>query len=116
MAVGRLDIPAIVLYTGSIAPGPSARQRDVSVGDVYEAIGAHAAGKLSDADLHELESVACPGAGACGGQFTANTMSTILDFLGISPFGTNGIPAMIARRRGRVRARPARRRSSCATT
>jgi dihydroxy-acid dehydratase len=61
---------------------------------VYEGIGAHAAGKLSDADLHELESVACPGAGACGGQFTANTMSTILDFLGLSPFGTNGIPAM----------------------
>ena len=93
MAVGRLDIPAIVSYTGSIAPGLY-RERDVSVGDVYEAIGAHAAGKLSDADLHELESVACPGAGACGGQFTANTMSTILDFLGLSPFGTNGIPAM----------------------
>ena len=93
MAVGRLDIPAVVSYTGSIAPGVY-RQRDVSVGDVYEGIGAHAAGKLSDADLHELESVACPGAGACGGQFTANTMSTILDFLGLSPFGTNGIPAM----------------------
>ena len=70
------------------------RQREVSIGDVYEGIGAHAAGKISDADLHELESVACPGAGACGGQFTANTMSTILDFLGLSPFGTNGIPAM----------------------
>ena len=93
MAVGRLDIPAIVSYTGSIAPGVY-RQREVSVGDVYEGIGAHAAGKLTDADLHELESVACPGAGACGGQFTANTMSTILDFLGLSPFGTNGIPAM----------------------
>jgi dihydroxy-acid dehydratase len=93
MAVGRLDIPAVVSYTGSIAPGLY-RERDVSIGDVYEGIGAHAAGKLSDADLHELESVACPGAGACGGQFTANTMSTILDFLGLSPFGTNGIPAM----------------------
>ena len=93
MAAGRLDIPAIVSYTGSIAPGLY-RQREVSIGDVYESIGAHAAGKLSDADLHELESVACPGAGACGGQFTANTMSTILDFLGLSPFGTNGIPAM----------------------
>jgi dihydroxy-acid dehydratase len=93
MAVGRLDIPAIVSYTGSIAPGLY-RNRDVSVGDVYEQIGAHAAGKISDADLHELESAACPGAGACGGQFTANTMSTILDFLGLSPFGTNGIPAM----------------------
>jgi dihydroxy-acid dehydratase len=93
MAVGRLDIPAVVSYTGSIAPGLY-RQREVSVGDVYEGIGAHAAGKLTDEDLHELESVACPGAGACGGQFTANTMSTILDFLGLSPFGTNGIPAM----------------------
>ena len=93
MAAGRLDIPTIVSYTGSIAPGLY-RQREVSIGDVYEGIGAHAAGKLSDADLHELESVACPGAGACGGQFTANTMSTILDFLGLSPFGTNGIPAM----------------------
>ncbi len=93
MAAGRLDIPAIVWYTGSIAPGVY-RRREVSVADVYEGIGAHAAGKISDADLHELESAACPGAGACGGQFTANTMSTILDFLGLSPFGTNGIPAM----------------------
>jgi dihydroxy-acid dehydratase len=95
MAAGRLDIPSVLLYTGSIAPGLY-RQREVSIGDVYEGIGAHAAGKLSDADLHELESVACPGAGACGGQFTANTMSTILDFLGLSPFGANGIPAMHA--------------------
>ena len=93
MAAGRLDIPAVVWYTGSIAPGLY-RQREVSIGDVYEGIGAHAAGKMSDADLHELESLACPGAGACGGQFTANTMSGILDFLGLSPFGTNGIPAM----------------------
>jgi dihydroxy-acid dehydratase len=93
MAIGRLDIPAVAFYTGSIAPGVY-RGREVSIGDVYEGIGAHAAGKLSDADLHELESTACPGAGACGGQFTANTMSTILDFLGLSPLGTNGIPAM----------------------
>ncbi len=93
MAIGRLDIPAIAYYTGSIAPGVY-RQREVSIGDVYEGIGAHAAGKMSDADLHELESVACPAAGACGGQFTANTMSTILDFLGLSPLGANGIPAM----------------------
>src|SRR4030095_12036233 len=88
-----LDIPAIVSYTGSIAPGLY-RNRDVSVGDVYEQIGAHAAGKISDADLHELESAACPGAGACGGQFTANTMSTILDFLGLSPIGANRLPPM----------------------
>jgi dihydroxy-acid dehydratase len=93
MAVGRLDIPSVVYYTGSIAPGLY-RGREVSVADVYEGIGAHAAGKISDADLHELESAACPGAGACGGQFTANTMSTILDFLGLTPIGANGIPAM----------------------
>ena len=67
--------PTVVWNTGSIAPGLY-RQRDVSIGDVYEAIGTHAAGKLTDAELHELESVACPGAGACGGQFTADTMST----------------------------------------
>ena len=93
MALGRLDIPAVVLYTGSIAPGLF-RGRDVSVADVYEGIGAHAAGKLSKEDLHELESAACPGAGACGGQFTANTMSTILEFVGLSPAGLNGIPAL----------------------
>jgi dihydroxy-acid dehydratase len=93
MAVGRLDIPAIVSYSGSIAPGLY-RQREVSVADVYEGIGAYAAGRITAEDLHELESAACPGAGACGGQFTANTMSGILDFLGLSPFGTNGIPAI----------------------
>jgi len=92
MALGRLDIPGLVLYTGSIAPGVF-RGRDVTVGDVYEAIGAYAAGHMSAEELHELESVACPGAGACGGQFTANTMSTILEFLGLSPPGANGIPA-----------------------
>jgi dihydroxy-acid dehydratase len=98
MALGRLDIPGVVLYTGSIAPGKF-RGRDVSIGDVYEAIGAYAAGKITAADLHELESVACPGAGACGGQFTANTMSTILEFLGLSPAGANGIAAL-SRRKG----------------
>jgi dihydroxy-acid dehydratase len=93
MALGRLDIPGVVLYTGSIAPGLF-RGRDVSVADVYEGIGAHAAGKLSKEDLHELETAACPGAGACGGQFTANTMSTMLEFIGLSPAGLNGIPAL----------------------
>ena len=97
MALGRLDIPGLVLYTGSIAPGLF-RGREVSIGDVYEGIGAYAAGKISADDLHELESVACPGAGACGGQFTANTMSTILEFLGISPAGANGVPALSARK------------------
>ena len=93
MALARLDLPGLVLYNGSIAPGKF-RGRDVTIQDVFEAVGAHAVGKMSDADLHELEEVACPGAGACGGQFTANTMSTALDFLGISPAGLNGIPAL----------------------
>jgi dihydroxy-acid dehydratase len=97
MALGRLDLPAVVLYTGSIAPGKF-RGRDVTVGDVYEAIGAYAAGHMTAEDLHELESVACPGAGACGGQFTANTMSTILEFIGLSPAGANGIPALSKRK------------------
>jgi dihydroxy-acid dehydratase len=93
LALARLDIPAVVLYTGSIAPGIF-RGREVTVADVYEAIGGYAAGTVSAAELHELESVACPGAGACGGQFTANTMSTALEFLGISPPGLNAIPAL----------------------
>ena len=97
MALGRLDLPAVVLYTGSIAPGKF-RGRDVTVGDVYEAIGAYAAGHMTAEELHELESVACPGAGACGGQFTANTMSTILEFIGLSPAGANGIPALSKRK------------------
>jgi dihydroxy-acid dehydratase len=93
MALGRLDLPGLVLYNGSIAPGRF-RDRDVTIQDVFEAVGAHAAGTMSPAEVHELESVACPGAGACGGQFTANTMSTALEFLGISPAGMNGIPAL----------------------
>jgi dihydroxy-acid dehydratase len=93
MALARLDVPGLVLYNGSIAPGRF-RGRDVTIQDVFEAVGAHAVGKMSDQDLLELEGVACPGAGACGGQFTANTMSTALDFLGISPAGLNGIPAL----------------------
>jgi dihydroxy-acid dehydratase len=93
MALCRLDLPGLVLYNGSIAPGRF-RGRDVTIQDVYEAIGAWAAGTMSAEELHELESVACPGAGACGGQFTANTMATALEFLGISPPGANGIPAL----------------------
>ncbi|MGH2787629.1 MAG: dihydroxy-acid dehydratase [Actinomycetota bacterium] len=92
MALCRLDIPGLVLYNGSIAPGKW-RGHDVSIQDVYEAIGKHAAGDMSDEDLHALEDVACPGAGACGGQFTANTMATAVDFLGLSPTGFSGIPA-----------------------
>jgi dihydroxy-acid dehydratase len=98
MALGRLDIPGVVLYTGSIAPGLF-REREVTVADVYEAIGSHAAGRTTDGELHELELAACPGAGACGGQFTANTMSTILEFMGLSPAGLNGIPALSPRKR-----------------
>jgi dihydroxy-acid dehydratase len=93
MALARLDLPGLVLYNGSIAPGRF-RGRDVTIQDVFEAVGAHAVGKMTGAELHELEDVACPGAGACGGQFTANTMSTALEFLGISPAGLNGIPAL----------------------
>ena len=92
MALARLDVPGLVLYNGSIAPGRF-RGRDVTVQDVFEAVGAAAAGTMSNADVHELEGAACPGAGACGGQFTANTMATVLEFLGISPGGLNDIPA-----------------------
>jgi dihydroxy-acid dehydratase len=92
MALIRLNVPGLVLYGGSIAPSHF-RGKDVTVGDVYEAIGAHAAGKMSDADLRELENVACPGAGACGGQFTANTMAMALEFLGLSAMGTASVPA-----------------------
>jgi dihydroxy-acid dehydratase len=92
MALARLDVPGLVLYNGSIQPGKF-RGRDVTVQNVFEAVGAAAAGKMSPADVHELENVACPGAGACGGQFTANTMAMVLEFLGISPAGLNDVPA-----------------------
>ncbi|MDX6548428.1 MAG: dihydroxy-acid dehydratase, partial [Gaiellales bacterium] len=93
MALCRLDVPGLVLYNGSIAPG-TFRGRDITIQDVFEAVGAYAADKIDAAELHEVESAACPGAGACGGQFTANTMSTALEFLGLSPGGMNGIPAL----------------------
>ena len=93
MALCRLDVPGLVLYNGTIAPG-TFRGRDITIQDVFEAVGAYAAGTIDAAELHEVESAACPGAGACGGQFTANTMSMALDFLGISPAGLNGIPAL----------------------
>ena len=87
MALLRLDVPGVVLYGGSIAPGRY-RERDLTIGDVFEAIGAHAAGKIDDAELRAIEYAACPGAGACGGQFTANTMATAFEFLGLSPVGS----------------------------
>ena len=93
MALARLDLPGLVLYGGTIAAG-SYRGKDVTIQDVYEAIGANSAGKMSDSDLQELENVACPGAGACGGQYTANTMSTVMEMLGLSPMGYNSVPAM----------------------
>ena len=93
MALARVDRPGMVLYGGSIMPG-TFRGRQVAVGDVYEAIGAAAAGRMSDGDLAELEAVACPGAGACGGQYTANTMSMLLEVIGLSPVGFNSIPAV----------------------
>lgn len=92
MALCRLDIPGLVLYSGSIAPGRW-RGRDVTIQDVFEAVGSHAAGKMSSEDLHHLEGLACPGAGACGGHFTANTMATALQFIGIAPAGLSEIPA-----------------------
>ena len=92
MALARLDIPGVMLYSGSILPGRF-EGKDVTIQDVYEAIGAHAAGKFSDAQLADIERSACPGAGACGGQFTANTMSTAFEALGISPLGFNSVPA-----------------------
>jgi len=92
MALARLDIPSLMLYGGSIAPGRW-RGHDVTIQDVFEAIGAHAAGELSDEDLYELEGCASPGAGACGGQFTANTMACGFEALGISPAGSAMVPA-----------------------
>jgi dihydroxy-acid dehydratase len=97
MALARMNLPGIVLYGGTIAAG-SYRGKDVTIQDVYEAIGANVAGKMSDAELKELEDVACPGAGACGGQYTANTMSTVMAMIGLSPMGYNSIPAMDAQK------------------
>jgi dihydroxy-acid dehydratase len=95
MALARLDIPGLVLYGGSIAPGRW-HGHDVTIQDVFEAVGAYDAGRLSAADFAALENSACPGAGACGGQFTANTMATACEFLGISPLGSAPVPAMHA--------------------
>jgi dihydroxy-acid dehydratase len=107
MALARLDIPGLMLYGGSIAPGHmhvgsdgktpepgTAKTIDITIQQVFEAIGAHAAGKITDAQLEEAEATACPGPGACGGQFTANTMAMAGEFLGISPIQLTGVPAM----------------------
>ena len=92
MALARLDVPGLVLYNGTIYPG-AYKGRDLTIVSVFEAVGAYRAGKISLDELYEIESAACPGAGACGGQYTANTMSTAMEFLGLSPGGLNGIPA-----------------------
>ena len=93
MALARLDIPGLMLYGGSIGPG-SYEGENVTLQEVFEAVGAHAAGRMTAEELNALEGVACPGAGACGGQFTANTMATAGEFLGISPMGSASVPAM----------------------
>jgi dihydroxy-acid dehydratase len=95
MALARLDIPGLALYGGSIAPGHWA-ERDLTIQDVFEAVGAFSSGRINAEQFKAIENMACPGAGACGGQFTANTMSTVMEFLGISPMGSNGIPATAA--------------------
>jgi dihydroxy-acid dehydratase len=92
MALGRLDIPGIVLYNGTIYPG-TYKGREIDVVTVFEAVGAYQAGTMTVDELYEIEGAACPGAGACGGQYTANTMSTVMEFIGLSPAGLNGIPA-----------------------
>ena len=93
MALGRLDVPGLILYSGTIYPGTIHGQRNATIVSVFEAIGAYRAGKITLDELYEVESLACPGPGACGGQFTANTMSMALEFLGLSPAGLNAIPA-----------------------
>ena len=94
MALARLNIPGLALYGGSIAPGHLG-ERDLTIQDVFEAVGAYGSGRIDTSQLKAIENAACPGAGACGGQFTANTMSTVMEFLGISPMGSNGIPATV---------------------
>jgi dihydroxy-acid dehydratase len=98
MALARLNLPGLFLYGGSIMPGRW-RGRDVTIQNVFEAIGANAAGKLSDAELREIENVACPGPGACGGQYTANTMAMVMECIGLSPMGTAAVPAVDPRKK-----------------
>jgi len=102
MALARLNIPGLTFYTGTIAPGVY-EGRNVTVQDVYEAVGAHGAGKISAEALKAIEDVACPGAGACGGQFTANTMAMALEFLGVSPAGLSSAPALAEQKKADAR-------------
>lgn len=98
MALARLNIPGLILYGGSIAPGKY-RGRDITIQDVFEGVGQHAAGKLSEEELEEIVDAACPGAGACGAQYTANTMATVMEFLGLSPMGSATVGATDRRKR-----------------
>ena len=93
MAMSRLDIPSVLLYGGSIMPGHYQNEA-ITIQDVYEAIGAHATGKMKDEELHQIETQACPGAGSCGGQFTANTMATAVEILGLALMGSGSVPAV----------------------
>ncbi len=97
MALLRLNVPGVILYGGSILPGRH-RGRDITIQDVFEAVGANAAGRISDEELREIEDHACPGAGACGGQFTANTMATVMELIGLSPIGMNAVPQVDPRK------------------
>jgi len=97
LALARLNVPSVLLYSGSILPGHF-HDKEVTIRSVYEAIGANSAGKMSDEELIELENVACPGAGACGGQYTANTMAMAMEFIGLSPMGSASPPATDARK------------------
>jgi dihydroxy-acid dehydratase len=99
MALLRLNTPGLILYGGSILPGRH-KGRDLTIQDVYEAVGANSAGRMSDEEFLEIENSACPGAGACGGQFTANTMATVMEVIGLSPLGTASVPQVDARKHG----------------
>ncbi|MGA3028061.1 MAG: dihydroxy-acid dehydratase [Bryobacteraceae bacterium] len=107
MALLRLNVPGVVVYGGSILPGHR-NGRDLTIQDVFEAVGANAAGRIDDAELLAVENAACPGAGACGGQFTANTMATVMEMIGLSPMGSAAVPQVdplkddVCRRAGRI--------------
>src|SRR2546423_839869 len=97
MALLRLNVPGLVLYGGAILPGEN-KGMDLTIQDVFEAVGANAVGAISDQELLEIENRACPGAGACGGQFTANTMATVMELIGLSPMGTAAVPQVDPRK------------------
>ncbi|MBV9508220.1 MAG: dihydroxy-acid dehydratase, partial [Acidobacteriia bacterium] len=107
MALLRVNVPGVILYGGTILPGRH-KERDISIMEVFEAVGANAAGRITDEELLEIENHACPGAGACGGQYTANTMATVMELIGLSPMGTAAIPQVdcrkhdVARRCGEI--------------